>query len=190
MRMWSTCIPDITLAVTHQQYVKKTSKFRLLSEWVYVHSHTVTCVGTLHCSRSSSLSCRLQCLALSFFTLPLTPQWKERGCVCLCEKHTWQRRRPPTSSFSTLHPTFFPSLLPEAPREEMDLCLGLVMSLLATLGFRVQKSEMEELSHFVYNECRLWHMHVKIETVSVYRSGIVYSLWSSLFIICFVFKFM
>lgn len=87
------------------------------------------CVGTLRCSCSSSLSCRLQCLASSFFTPPPTPLWKGRGCVCLCEKHTWQRRRPitpplhqptststpsplRTSSFSALHPTFFPSLLP------------------------------------------------------------------------------
>lgn len=45
---------------------------------------------------SSSLSCRLQCPILSFFTPPPTPPCKRRGCVCLCEKHTWQRRRPIT----------------------------------------------------------------------------------------------
>lgn len=160
----------------------------------------VRCVGTPRCSRSSSLSCRLQCLALSFFTPPPTPLSKERGCVCLCEKHTWQRGRPitpplhqPTSTpLLSLRPPshLLPFPPPRAPRGEMDLCLGLVMSLLATWGFRVQRSELEELSHFVYNARRLWYMHVKVETVSVYRSGIVYSLWSRPFIICFVVKFM
>lgn len=173
-----------------------------LSNWTSVR---VWRVGTARCGRSSSLSCRLQCLPLSFFT---PPPWKESGmCVCLCEKHTWQRGRPitpplhqptstsplhPTSSFSALHPTFFPSRasFPGAPGAEMDLCLGLVMSLLATWGLRVQRSVLEELSHFVYSACRRWYLHVNAEAVSVYRSGIVYNLWSCLFIICFVDKFM
>lgn len=44
------------------------SNVSLLTGWQRVHPLTVRCVGTLRCSRSSSLSCRLQCLALSFFT--------------------------------------------------------------------------------------------------------------------------
>lgn len=38
------------------------------------------------------LSCRLQCLALSFFSAALTPPWKERGCVCVCVKSTPGRK--------------------------------------------------------------------------------------------------
>lgn len=204
-------ISQITIRSTHGFWYHlrhKTStrwekKIRPLSGRECVHPHTVRCVGTLHRSRSSSLSCRLQCLASSFFTPPPTPPWKERGCVCLCEKHTWQRGRPitpplhrPTSNpppsrprlpsppplSPPLHPTFFPS----PPRGEMDLCLGLVMSLLATWGFGVQRSESGELSCFVYSACRLWYTHVKVETVFVYSSGIVYSLRSGPFIVCFV----
>lgn len=81
------------------------------------------------------LSCRLQCLALSFFSAALTPPWKERGCVCVCEKHTWQKRRPPTLHRPTsepshppaslsppFHPTFFPSLYPR-PRGKRCICV-------------------------------------------------------------------
>ena len=228
---------DMTCAIKLQPDEKKNETVK----WARVaHPHTVRCVGTLHRSRSSSLSCRLQCLASSFFTPPPTPPGKERGCVCLCEKHTWQRGRPktpplhrptssppllipspsphPTSTLSAppthhlteppqggegsvkpppahpvpvspphllsppLHPTFFPS----PPRGEMDLCLGLVMSLLATWGFGVQRSESGELSRFLYSARRLWYTHVKVETVFVYSSGIVYSLRSGPFIVCFV----
>lgn len=192
---------DMTCAIKLQPDEKKNETVK----WARVaHPHTVRCVGTLHRSRSSSLSCRLQCLASSFFTPPPTPPGKERGCVCLCEKHTWQRGRPKTPPSTVrpqappcssrprlpsppplsppLHPTFFPS----PPRGEMDLCLGLVMSLLATWGFGVQRSESGELSRFVYSARRLWYTHVKVETVFVYSSGIVYSLRSGPFIVCFV----
>lgn len=91
---------DMTCAIKLQPDEKKNETVK----WARVaHPHTVRCVGTLHRSRSSSLSCRLQCLASSFFTPPPTPPGKERGCVCLCEKHTWQRGRPKTPP-STVRP--------------------------------------------------------------------------------------
>lgn len=69
-------------------------------------------------------------------------QGRENECVCLCDKHTWCRRRPITppfqqptltphptaSSFSTLHPNFFPSQAPEGGEGSMtgadDVTLG------------------------------------------------------------------
>lgn len=143
---------------------------------------------------------------MSFFTPSAdTPPWRRRGCVCLCEKHTWQRRRPITPTLHRLTrtptpvsspplappcipPSFLPSF-PSAPRGEMDLCLVRVMSLLACWGLRVQRSELEELSHFVYNAACRHAAHESWSSLCIYcRSGIVYSLWSSPSIICFVFK--
>lgn len=102
------------------------SKFRL---WF-------RCVGTLHCSRSSSVSCRLRCLALSFFTPLPTPPWKEEGCVFvwkahLAEKETYNPTPPPTDLKPPISHLLFlrpPSHLPpfppsQAPRGEIEICV-------------------------------------------------------------------
>lgn len=188
--------------------MNQTSKFTLLTRWVYILSpHSEMC-------GNSSLQPQQLCVMpapvsghVIFHPTTDTIVEGERMCVFVWKAHLAEKKTSPTPPLHqtdlNLPPRLPPHLLflrlpshllpfphPHSPEGEMDLCLGLVMSLLATWGFRVQRSELEELSHFVYNACRLWYMHVNVETVSVYRSGIVYSLWSSPFIISFVVKFM
>lgn len=78
-------------------------------------------------------------------------------CVCVCEKHTWQIRRPatpplhqPTSNLLTSPTPNSPSLPPIIASSsrclglwqgESDLCLRWVMSLLATWGFKSSGEE-------------------------------------------------
>lgn len=130
----------VACAIKLHQNVNQKSRFRLL-----------TGCSSPHCELCGNPS--LQPQQLSVMPAPVSgpchfsphcrhQPWKRRGCVCLCEKHTWQRRRPitpplnqPTSSPPPPTPTQLlflrpPShLLPfppsRAPRAEMDLCLGL-----------------------------------------------------------------
>lgn len=106
----------------------------LSAEWLAVYLGSVRLVGILRRSRSSSLSWRLQCRALSFFTSPPTLQWKRRGRVCVCvfvwKAHLADKTCNPTLSPTDLNPRLLslpshlrPSPSPQALRGEMDLCL-------------------------------------------------------------------
>lgn len=87
------------------------------------------CVGTFHCSRSSSVSCRLQCLVLSFFKPQPTPLWKEEGCLFLWKAHLAGKEtsiptppptdlKPPINHHLCPHP--LAHLLPVPPSQALE----------------------------------------------------------------------
>lgn len=104
------------------------------------------CVFSSHrcelCGNSSLQPQQLSCHAgFSVWPCHFSAQhWHRRGrrevvCVCVCEKHTWQERRPPTLHRPTsepshppaslsppFHPSFFPSLYPR-PRGKRCICV-------------------------------------------------------------------